>query len=199
VGALTDRWPANDKGGCSYTLSEDGTVTSISLYVASYSATCNIKIGIYAADGTGGAAGALRGQTASHTITQTGWHTWSNLNFPLTAGKYYLYWVCSNTFTSRATGQGDSQFTTKINYAQEFLSTCQKMTTDAGYGGQSIYANYTTAASPTATLTPTATPTPTVTPTPSPSPTPVITTPPLLPFARPRSARITIKATWRMK
>ena len=134
---------ANDKGGCKYTLSKSGVITSISLYVNSYETGCKIKVGIYASDGSGGSAKSLEGQTVSNTITQSGWHVWSNLNIPLTAGTYYFYWACSNSFTSRYSGVGNGEYKTGINYNQELWSICQMMSNDLGYGGQSIFANYT--------------------------------------------------------
>jgi hypothetical protein len=144
VGKKTDTWAANEKGGCLYTLSENGTVKSISLYVNSYNRNCYIKIGIYDDDGVNGAAKTLLGQTPSLLITHTGWNTWSNLNIDLKAGQYYLYFANSVAFTSRCSGVGNSQFRENINFGSELTTTCQGMTTDYGYGGASIFANYTT-------------------------------------------------------
>ena len=132
VGGSVGTWAPNDKGGCRFTLSEDGVVTSISFYINSYTATCNVKIGIYANDGSGGAAGTLKGQTGSYTVTATGWHTWSGLNITLPAGTYYFYWVSSNAMTTRYSGGGDGEYATGTTYANELLANCQTMTNDPG-------------------------------------------------------------------
>jgi len=118
-------------------------VTSISLYINSYTATCNVKVGIYANDGSGGAAGTLKGQTGSYTVAATGWHTWSGLNIALSAGTYYFYWVSSNSMTTMYSGGGNGEYVTKTTFANELLAKCQAMTSDPGCGGQSVYATYT--------------------------------------------------------
>lgn len=70
------------------TLTQSGTLTSISFYVKT--AGGNLRLGVYDATGTGGKPGALKAQTASFTPV-VGWNTVVTTTTPtLAAGTYWL-------------------------------------------------------------------------------------------------------------
>ena len=91
---------ADDGGGLTRgakaTLSEQGQVSSISLYNKVPSGTAHIRYGIYAMDAGGGLEpGTLLGTTEVINVTNTSIQ-WNTANFAtpldLVAGDYYLCW-----------------------------------------------------------------------------------------------------------
>lgn len=150
IGAGDDAWLVNDTIGYGQdsgnNLTEDGTITKLTLYAAGDSGTQNVKGVIYNA---GAPPGARRGITDPSAFTTT--PNWVDLTFAtpvaLTAGQYVITWVPDgNTTAKKDNTAGYTRYTATGSYASPpdpFPSTAY--TSTASRRG-SMYATYTVAA-----------------------------------------------------
>ncbi len=144
-----------DKIGLSkFTLSEDASVTSLTIRVKAASGTINVKGVIYDDDGAGAIAGTLEGTTAVTSVdTSTAEKTFTfDTPVSLTAGDYYIGYIAGGTGDYGVfwnTGHYWHDFTPAGAYATP-PSTCPALNDHSG-GDLSAYATYTANGSPTPT------------------------------------------------
>jgi len=126
--------------GNKFTLGESGTVTSISLYVAT--ASGNARVAIYS--DSSGSPGTLIVQSGSEAVTTTGWRTFTVTGTSLSPGSYWLFFqVDSSSFKTTYSQTGGVRRLVSYAYGA-FPGTFPG-------GGKSdsvlfsIYASYTTA------------------------------------------------------
>lgn len=87
IGAATGGINANYKVACKYNLSEVGTITQISWYLAS--TNCNAKVAIYDDDGAGGYPSTLLVESSAVACLAGQWNNFA-VNVFLPAGDYWL-------------------------------------------------------------------------------------------------------------
>jgi len=118
------------------TLSQTGTVQSLSFYVTT--AAGNLRLGVYDASGPGGIPGSKKAETASFATT-TGWNTVSVVNpVSLPAGSYYLAYLPSdNNLSFRKAVTGGTSY--KYNYTFGALPTTFSTTPSTTLSHWSLY------------------------------------------------------------
>jgi hypothetical protein len=146
---------STDKDGARYQLTESGTVQSITQYFVTTG--FQAKAAIYT--DSNGVPGNLVVQSASETVSSTGWHTFTISSTALSAGYYWLTVLCSS---GSAAGRMSASSTVQhvyrsCQYSSEFSSTFGNVNTEKT--APSIYATYTTSTVTTPTPTTTTTPT----------------------------------------
>ena len=137
------------------TLSQPGTLQSLSFYVTT--ASGNLRLGVYDAAGPSGGPGTLKAQTNSFTPT-TGWNT-QNVTTPiaLTTGTYWLaYLPSSNSLAFSTSNTGSFKY---YSYTFGTLPTTFSTTPSSGTGHWSLYATLSQPANTTPQACSTVTPT----------------------------------------
>lgn len=182
VGSSTDSGDSNERNGSSFTMpATAGTVTSMSVYVASVNASPNNKYQLAIYTNVSNKPGNLVAASAIGTLTANSWNTIA-ISANLTAStKYWLVYNTNGTNSSannmKYNSGGSGAWTTSVAPFGTMPASFGASTTAAQ--NFSIYATYSTGPVPTPTVTPIPSPTPTRTPTPTPTatatPTPTAT------------------------
>lgn len=148
IGSNADEHAANTKASNIFTLTENGYVTKITLYLNKWRyATSNphVKCAIYDVDVTG-APTSLRG-TTEEIVVDWGTPKWQDFNFPspvsLPAGEYRLTYMWDNPIvTYQDTGPVNCYADKPITYSQEPTDPFGTVAKWRNYE-KSIYATYT--------------------------------------------------------
>jgi hypothetical protein len=149
IGASVQGFLRNYASTCKATLSEAGTVTTVSIYCNSLSAGADVVAGIY--DDNGGSPSDpnnLKTTSSAVTVNTTpAWREFNVTDVALAAGAYHLGWNhndasnCQFYYDSGDTGQTNWKASTYPNFPDPFG------TPDGGNNNKySIYATYTTGA-----------------------------------------------------
>ena len=150
IGGTTDQWiKGDDAGACKFVLGENGSVTSMKIYMYSYGG--NIRLGIYDHDAANNRPNNLKGTTTARFITSTA-YAWETFNFPapidLTAGTYWL--ACqsdTDLYSAYDAGAAEQSGYHADAYADGFLDPWGAAITRRDREW-SIYATYTPVAPP---------------------------------------------------
>ena len=177
IGGSTDSGDSNEMNGSQFTMGASaGTVTSMSVYIASVDSAPNNQYQLAIYTDSAGKPGSLVAHSASGTLTANAWNT---LPVSATLNTNTKYWLMYNA-------NGLSASSDNMKYVASGLGAWSSSNVTFGIwpssfgssttGAQtfSIYATYTTGASATPTpVVPTATPVPGL---PTATPTPVVPT-----------------------
>ena len=145
IGGTTDQWTSADWAvACKFTLNENSSVESMTVYMYSYGG--NIRLGIYDHDAVNNRPNNLKGQTDSRYIQSTG-YTWETFTFStpinLDAGTYWLAVITDADFYSAYDAGTTNQSGGHTNaYADGFLESWGSVISYASREW-SLYATYT--------------------------------------------------------
>ena len=146
IGSLTAGWSAGCTNVCRFELTEDGTVTAISVYNGDSSPTGTVSMAIY--DESGGLPNAIVvGPTAPQSAVYE-WNTVSGLSVFLSAGFYWIgaSWSEGQTLGYKYDVGASGQMQYRLVVFPDPFGTPDGNSNDE----VSIYATYTPAAPPPA-------------------------------------------------
>lgn len=140
VGGTKMNWTQTHTYACRYQLTEDGTLTGISVYNDDATPEGTVRMAIY--DESGGLPNNIVVGPTDAQAAVTGWNTVSGLSVALSAGYYWIaaYWTIVQTLGRAHDAGASGQL--QVRLATEFPDPFGTPDAEADYA-VSIYATYT--------------------------------------------------------